>query len=140
PSLRDVVVNAHQNGSGPKRLAAYCVLQPGERLAGDEVRRWLGERLPEYMVPSFFVALEKLPLTPNGKVDRKRLPTPDGDRPALENEYEAPRNAVEEKLARIWSEVLGVQKVGVRDNFFDLGGHSLLAAQILSRVRRDFAV
>jgi amino acid adenylation domain-containing protein/FkbH-like protein len=140
PGVRDVVVTAHQNGAGPKRLAAYCVMKDGERLASDEFRRWLGARLPEYMVPSFLVPLDKLPLTPNGKVDRKRLPAPDGERPELENRFEAPANPVEEKLARIWGEVLGIHKVGARDNFFDLGGHSLLAMQIMSRVRRDFGV
>ncbi|HKX63112.1 MAG TPA: HAD-IIIC family phosphatase, partial [Verrucomicrobiae bacterium] len=140
PGVRDVVVTAHQNGTGPKRLAAYCVMKPGERLASDEFRRWLGQRLPEYMVPSFLVALDKLPLTPNGKVDRKRLPAPDGERPELENRYEPPSNPAEEKLTRIWSEVLGLSKVGARDNFFDLGGHSLLAMQIVSRVRREFGV
>jgi acyl carrier protein len=94
--------------------------------------------LPEPMVPSAFVALEKMPLTANGKLDRRALPAPEG--PAPGREYVAPRNDVEEVLAGIWTDVLGVPRVGVHDNFFDLGGHSLLATQVVSLVRRTFQI
>jgi acyl carrier protein len=92
------------------------------------------------MVPAVFVRLEEMPLTRNGKVDRKALPAPDESRPEIEEEYVAPRNETETVLAAIWSEVLGVDQVGVHDNFFELGGHSLLATQVISRVRDTFRV
>src|SRR6185436_8527708 len=93
-----------------------------------------------YMVPSAFVALEALPLTPNGKVNRRALPAPDNVRPTLEASFVAPRNSIEETLAGIWSQLLGVERVGVQDGFFELGGHSLLATQLVSRVREAFGV
>jgi amino acid adenylation domain-containing protein/FkbM family methyltransferase len=109
-------------------------------LSDDELRRHLLRRLPDYMVPSQYVLLEALPLTPNGKVDRRALPKLNRDRSALENAYERPRSTVEDLLAGIWCEVLGLQKVGIHDNFFELGGHSLLATQVMSRVRKAFQV
>ncbi len=96
--------------------------------------------LPEYMVPSVFVILDSFPLTPNGKVDRKALPAPEGTRPELQVTYVPPRTPVEEELAKLWAEVLGVERVGIHDNFFDLGGHSLLATQIFSRLREMYNV
>ncbi len=108
-------------------------------LIGD-MRRFLKERLPEYMLPSAFVLLETLPLTSNGKVDRKALPAPDQARPELGEAFVAPRTPVEEAVAGIWAKVLGVEQVGVYDNFFELGGHSLLATQAISRVREALQV
>jgi hypothetical protein len=102
------------------------------------LRGYLRERLPEYMVPSAFVALERMPLTSNGKLDRRALPAPDNLRPETEVVYTAPRGAAEEVVAGIWSRVLRVERVGVRDNFFNLGGHSLLATQVVSRMRDAF--
>jgi acyl carrier protein len=90
------------------------------------------------MIPSAFVFLDLLPLTPNGKVDRPALPTPDLERSRLETKFVAPRTPVEKVLAKIWSEVLGLECVGVHDNFFELGGHSLLATQVMSRARGNF--
>ncbi len=104
------------------------------------LREYLGEKLPEYMVPSAFVVLPSLPLTANGKVDRSKLPLPEDARPELTNEYVPPRGPVEEGVASIWSEVLGVERIGVHDDFFELGGHSLLATQVMSRVRHAFQV
>jgi len=92
------------------------------------------------MVPSAFVHLASLPLTPNGKVDRRALPAPDQNRPELEESFVAPRNAVEETLARIWAEVLKLNRVGIHDNFFDLGGHSLLATQLVCRIREALEI
>ncbi|MBA3767233.1 MAG: methyltransferase domain-containing protein, partial [Acidobacteria bacterium] len=105
-----------------------------------QLREYLQGRLPEYMVPQAFVLLDEMPLTPNGKVDRRALPAPDRTRPELEAEYVAPRSAVEEVVAGIWSEVLDVEQVGVADNFFELGGHSLLATQVVSRLREALQV
>ena len=119
---------------------AYVVLKQGETCGAGELRRHLGARLPEYMVPSVFVQLDELPLTPGGKVNRKALPAPDEGRPESETKYVAPRSAVEHKLAEFCSEVLGLQSVGVEDDFFELGGHSLHATQVISRVRNFFKV
>jgi len=102
------------------------------------LRNFLSGRLPEYMVPSAFVFLDKLPLSPNGKIDRRALPPPDQFRPELEVDYAAPRNPIEEVLCSIWSDVLGLKRVGIHDNFFELGGHSLTATQIMARTEEAF--
>jgi FkbM family methyltransferase len=104
-------------------------------ISAHELKTFVARKLPEYMVPSAFVFLDFFPLTPNGKVDRHALPAPEQIRFELETSYVAPHNPVEEILARIWAEVLKLEKVGIHDNFFDLGGHSLLATQVMSRVR-----
>ncbi|HEX9936697.1 MAG TPA: non-ribosomal peptide synthetase, partial [Longimicrobium sp.] len=135
PQVRESVVVALDEGAGGKRLVAYVV---GEA-AADVLRAYLAERLPEYMVPSAFVRLEVLPLTPNGKLDRRALPAPEGDACAA-HEYAAPVGDIEEALAGIWGEVLGVERVGRHDDFFKLGGHSLLAVQVVSRVRQVMEV
>ena len=96
------------------------------------------DRLPDYMVPSDYVFLETMPLTPNGKINRRALPTPDQARPDLDATYSPPHTPVEQLVADIWSQVLGVEHVGIQDNFFDLGGHSLLATQVVSRLREIF--
>ncbi|HLL45320.1 MAG TPA: condensation domain-containing protein, partial [Longimicrobiaceae bacterium] len=105
------------------------------RSLGPELRSFAQERLPEHMVPSAYVVLEALPLTPSGKVDRRALPAPEG-RPEQDGGYEAPRGALEEALAGIWAEVLGIERVGAQEDFFALGGHSLLATQVVSRMRQ----
>jgi aryl carrier-like protein len=101
----------------------------------EELRGYLKERLPGYMVPAVFIPLPELPLTPNGKVDRRRLPAPDWSALTSGAAYEPPRTPVEELLGNIWSQLLGVERVGINDNFFELGGHSLLATRLLARVR-----
>ncbi|HEX7239937.1 MAG TPA: amino acid adenylation domain-containing protein, partial [Longimicrobiaceae bacterium] len=134
PEVREAVVTAREDGSGSRALVAYVV---GGGAEPAELRAWLRERLPEYMVPSAVVALEALPLTPHGKTDRRALPAPDlADAEA----YVAPRTPTEELLAGIWEEVLGAERVGAHAHFFDLGGHSLLATRVVSRVRGAFGV
>ncbi|HEX8149510.1 MAG TPA: amino acid adenylation domain-containing protein [Pyrinomonadaceae bacterium] len=141
PSVREAVVNVRDDGAAGKRLVAYVVAERGQSCAWRELRAYLKESFPEHMVPSACVVLDALPLTPNGKVDRKALPAP-AAQPQAEDEgtYAAPSGAVEELLAGVWAEVLGVERVGARDNFFDIGGHSLLATRVVSRVRTLFDV
>ncbi|HYG64177.1 MAG TPA: amino acid adenylation domain-containing protein, partial [Thermoanaerobaculia bacterium] len=129
PAVRKALVVAREDTPGARRLVAYVV---GE-VTADALRRALRERLPEHMVPAAFVMLAELPLTPNGKVDRKALPAPDGH--AAEKSYQAPRTPMEQILARIWSELLDLERVGVDESFFDLGGHSLLATRLVSQLR-----
>jgi amino acid adenylation domain-containing protein len=137
PGVREAVVVAREDLHGQRRLVAYVVGKEG--MPGSiDLREFLKEKLPEFMVPSTFVALEALPLTPSGKVDRRALPAPEGDRPELQEAYLAPRTHTEEVLADVWAQVLGLDRVGVHDNFFELGGHSLLAMQVVSRLRKAF--
>ncbi|HYO54876.1 amino acid adenylation domain-containing protein, partial [Archangium sp.] len=138
-SVEKGLVVVREDVPGNKRLVAYVVPQPETELDSERLEEFMGERLPEYMVPSAFVLLNALPLTPNGKVDRKALPPPGENRAEVES-YVAPRNLNEELLAGIWAELLSVEKVGIHDNFFELGGHSLLSVKILSRVRAIFDV
>jgi aryl carrier-like protein len=136
--VREAVVIAREDEPGQKRLVAYVIGQGESSVPHGELRDYLRERLPEYMVPSFFVALGELPLSANGKLDRKALPAP--DRQGDADSYVAPRTPVEEALCGIWQQVLGVERVGVKDNFFELGGHSLLLMRVASRVREEFHV
>jgi aspartate racemase len=140
PMIRESVVVAHQANSGDKRLVAYLVLS-GESVGEVEPwREYLGQRLPEYMIPASFMVLSELPLATNGKVDRKRLPAPDYGFKSNGEEYVGPRTPVEELLAGLWCDVFGLERVSVTDNFFELGGHSLLATQAVSRVRKEFGI
>ncbi|MGO3669288.1 MAG: amino acid adenylation domain-containing protein, partial [Vreelandella alkaliphila] len=136
PTVHEVVVVA-QEGSTGSRLVAYVVPQAGSELDSTSLREVLGQRLADYMVPGVVVMLEALPLNANGKVDRKALPEPDL---ASDTHYEPPQGEVEKALAEIWSEVIGVERVGRHDNFFELGGHSLLAVQMVARVQADMQV
>jgi amino acid adenylation domain-containing protein len=136
PGVNRALVIAREDVPGDKRLVAYVVAQ--QEFKSREIRAFLKKKLPDYMVPSAFVALEALPLSPNGKINRLALPAPTYDGAEREEDYVAPRSSVERKLAEIWSELLSIERVGVRDNFFDLGGHSLLAVRLFERVSRDF--
>ncbi|MBD2336733.1 amino acid adenylation domain-containing protein [Calothrix sp. FACHB-156] len=136
-SVKETVVIAREDEPGNKRLVAYVVVNSETAPSMNELRRFLQEKLPEYMIPSAFVAIAKIPLTPNGKVDRRALPIPD-QRPELEKAFVAPSNAIEIDLAQIWSEVLGIQLIGIRDNFFDLGGNSLLAVKLFTQIEKKF--
>jgi amino acid adenylation domain-containing protein len=140
PSVRDAVVLAREDNPGDKRLVAYAVPAPGSAPSATELRSFLQQKLPEYMVPSAFMFLESLPLTPNGKLDRKALPAPDQTRPELDQTFAPPRTPFEEQLAGIWAEALKLDKVGIHDNFFDLGGHSLLAVKLIAKLKQDLEV
>jgi len=140
PSVAEVVVVAREDTPGEKRLVAYLVARPETTLSISDLRDFLRRELPEYMAPAAYVALDALPLTENGKLDRQALPAPEGASSELERGYLAPRTLVEQRLAEIWSQVLGVDQVGVHSDFFDLGGHSLLATQVMSRARSSFQV
>jgi acyl carrier protein len=133
--VREVAVTIREGAGEDRRLVAYVVGEAGTRPGVNELRAHLKARLPEYMIPSAFVSLDELPLTPNGKVDRKALPAPDAASVVVGANYVAPRTPLEESLAGIWAEVLGVGRVGAEDNFFELGGHSLLATQLIARIR-----
>jgi acyl carrier protein len=140
PGVRETVVLARQDSPGDLRLVAYLVPSGQADVSAAELRDFLKGKLPEYMVPSAFVVLDTLPLSPNGKVDRKALPAPDTARSGADDSYVPPRGPVEEAVAGVWAEVLGVERVGAQDNFFELGGHSLLATQVLSRLRQVFPI
>jgi amino acid adenylation domain-containing protein len=140
PAVQTSVVVAHENGVDSKRLVAYVVPAPGSNPTAPDLRAFLGTKLPDYMVPTTFVRLEALPLTANGKVDRAALPDPDAPRPDLDASVMAPRTVVEEGLTDIVATLLGLEQVGIDDNFFLLGGHSLTAAQLIARVQDDFGV
>ena len=135
-AIRDVVVDTLKDDVEAQRLIAYVVLAEGQTPTVTELRDDLGRSLPPYMIPSSFVFLSSLPLTPNGKIDRRSLPKPDGSRPDLKSRYMAPRTADEEQLVEIWSKVLSIEPVGLRDNFFDLGGNSLFAAILVGQINR----
>jgi acyl carrier protein len=133
PGVADAVVVAREDAQGDRRLVAYFTVD-GEAPDAAALRGALAARLPGYMVPSAFVALEAFPLTASGKLDRRALPAPEGA--AAQAEYVAPRTEAERAVAEIWAEVLGVERVGVDDDFFALGGHSLRATRVVSQVRR----
>ena len=139
PSVRQCLVLAREDQTGLKRLVAYLVPQKGVDPNPDNLVLHLQRSLPDFMVPTAFVVLASFPLTPNGKIDCKALPAPEYKRDAGEN-YVAPRNNIEEKVAAIWAEVLHLDQVSVTSDFFTLGGHSLLAAQVISRLRQAFKV
>lgn len=139
-AIRDCVTDVRGERAGDRRIVAYVAAEEGQQVAPAELRAFLRDKLPEYMVPSAFIALESLPLTPNGKIDRRKLPSPDWSRPGTTAVFIPPRNPIEELVAAIWVEALGVEQVGIHDNFFDLGGHSLLAAKIVSRIQQQLSV
>jgi len=137
-TVQDCVVIAREDVPGDKRLVAYMVPEQGGTCDGRILRDYLREKLPDYMVPGQYVPMAALPQTPNGKVDRKSLPRP--ERVSSTPTDDEPQTAIEEMLCAIWSDVLGVESVGIHEDFFDLGGHSLLATKVISRVRSAFDI
>ena len=139
PSVAQAVVTIREDRPGDKRLVAYLTAEGGMPSA-NEMRKFLQLSLPDYMVPSEFVLLEAMPLTPNKKVDRQALPAPDYTGSGAVTQFAEPRDPVEDLLANIWARVLGLESIGIQDNFFERGGHSLLATQVMSRIREAFHV
>jgi amino acid adenylation domain-containing protein len=137
PGVAEAAVMLREDTPGDKRLAAYVVVKPGPSPTISQQRASLKEMLPEYMLPSSLMVLNSIPLTPNGKIDYRALPAPENLHAQRAEDYVAPQTNLERIIATIWQDVLAVEKVGVRDNFFDLGGHSLLVVQVNSRLRKE---
>jgi amino acid adenylation domain-containing protein len=135
--VREVVITARENASGEKNLVAYVVPAREQVPTASELRSYLKQKLPHYMVPSAFVLLEGMPKTPNGKVDKRALPAPKASDYAEMQEYVAPTDELETQLTKIWETVLDKTHIGIRDNFFELGGHSLLAARLMHRIEQS---
>ncbi len=138
PAIQQAVVIAREDRPGDKRLVAYVIARIGQAPTGGELRDFLKESLPDYMLPTAFVFLETYPLTPNNKVDRRALPAPDMVHTGGSRDFVAPRNMLEVQLVQIWQEVLGIRPVGVTDSFFDLGGHSLLVVRLFTEIEQRF--
>ncbi len=137
--VKDAIVNVHTE-NGDKILVAYLIVKNNHEFNSGDIKNYLKNKLPEYMVPSSFIKLDKFPTTPSGKIDKKALPKPEGVSPELKTEYVMPRTETEENISNIVADVLKINKVGVFDNFFELGGHSMLAMQVISRINDEFHV
>ncbi|WP_414513687.1 amino acid adenylation domain-containing protein [Nostoc sp. PCC 9305] len=137
--VREAVVIAREDEHGDKYLVAYVSPQPEQPIINTELRGFLQEKLPQYMLPSSFIILPTLPLLPNGKLDRRSLPAPE-IRPELEATYVMPQTEIEQTIATIWQKSLNIEKIGIHDNFFELGGHSLLMVKVHSQLREIFPV
>jgi amino acid adenylation domain-containing protein len=140
PAVNNAVVIAREDTPGDKRLVAYIIPQNGHTPATSELRSFLLTKIPDHMIPSAFVPLERLPLTSSGKINLRALPVPDRTRIDLGDTFVEPRSATEEQVAALWQSVLKLEQVGIYDNFFALGGHSLLATQLIARLRETFQV
>lgn len=140
PDVQACVVTSREDTPGEKFLIAYLVGKGALPLSVTELRRFLVEKLPEYMIPSVYIWLDTFPLTPNGKVDYQALPIPDGALTQPQRNYLAPRDSLELRLSQMWEHILGIQPVGVTDNFFALGGHSFLAIRLMDQLQRDFGL
>ncbi|MEG4028409.1 MULTISPECIES: amino acid adenylation domain-containing protein [unclassified Microcoleus] len=144
PAVREAIALVREDNPGDQRLVAYIVanseLKTQDSELINDLRCYLKQKLPQYMMPSAFVLLEAMPLTPNGKIDRRSLRAPDTNTAEFESNFADPRTPDEQLIAEIWAEVLGLERVGIHDNFFELGGHSLLATQAISRLREAFQV
>ncbi|NET72096.1 MAG: amino acid adenylation domain-containing protein [Sphaerospermopsis sp. SIO1G2] len=137
--IKQVVVIVREDQPGNKILVAYLVTD-NNSIDQQELRNYLKQNLPDYMIPTAFLCLEKLPLTPNGKINHRALPIPNHSQRNLQIEFVAPQTSTEQELANIWSEVLNLKQIGINDNFFEIGGHSLLATQIISRLKETFNI
>jgi len=134
PGVREAVVLAREETPGERRLVAYVVTEKESSVAIEDLRRFLKQKLPEYMMPAALLTLESMPLMPNGKIDRKALPASAPTRREVEKTFVAPRDALEAELIGLWEEVLNVRPIGVTDNFFELGGHSLTAVRLFGLI------
>lgn len=140
PGLKQAVVMVRDSEPGDKRLVAYLVAKEGQQLVTTDLRRYLLDKLPDYMIPSNFITVAAMPQTPSGKIDRRALPAPESQRPQLEQTYVAPHSELECFLASLWSGVLKLDRVGIHDNFFELGGNSLLTLQIVTQVQQKLEI
>ena len=138
--IKEAAVVDHDDGQGNKRLVAYFVPVDEKVLRGNELQIALARQLPSYMIPATFIPMDSLPLTGMGKVDRRSLPSPDIERLALKTSFDEPRTPQESILAKIWADVLGRDKVGIHENFFDLGGQSLMAIRLVSEIEKTFGI
>ncbi len=142
PAVKQAIASCLADRQNEKQLVAYIVPHAEQVPAPKELRLYLQEKLPDYMVPKSFAILEKLPLSPNGKIDRRSLPSPEFEsfqsESSSESSFTTPRDALEIQLAEIWKQVLGIKSVGVKDNFFELGGHSLLAVRLFAQIEKIF--
>jgi acyl carrier protein len=136
--IKEAAVIAKKTQSGDWTLIAYLLPKAFPPPTTTNLRTFFKNRLPDYMIPSTFITLEKMPVTSTGKINRRELPQPGSSRPELGISYAAPRTSVETELERIWASVLYLNHVGINDNFFDLGGHSLAASRVISRVIQTF--
>ena len=136
--IQEAVVIAKTQESEDKYLVAYYISSELSTISPQQLREFLQQKLPDYMIPSAFVSLDKFPLTPNGKRDRAALPDPNFSDRAVE--FIPPSTEIEKTIANIWSQVLSINEIGIQDNFFHLGGHSLLATQVVSRLRQTFQI
>jgi hypothetical protein len=139
PAVKQAVAAVHQEGGGDRRLVAYVVHDAGQDATGSELRKFLRHELPDYMVPSLFVPIDRVPLTANGKVDRRALPSP-YEHSHRASERVPPRTPAEEQVAEIWRQVLGTRDISVHDNFFEIGGHSLLSMKAISGIEERMGV
>ena len=135
--VRECVVLARTDGGGPAKLVGYYRTEADASTTSAELRTHLADKLPDYMVPTAFVAMDEFPLTANGKIDRNALPAPE-DRSEVAADYVAPENETQDRIAGVWKELLGVDQVGIHDNFFDLGGHSMLIVQLHRKLNAAF--
>jgi hypothetical protein len=140
PLLKEAVATVRETSPESPQLIAYVTGSEIRVPGTTELRRYLKSRVPDYMIPSLFVVLEAMPLLPNGKVDRSALPILEPDQMVAEHAFVGPRNKNEEKLASMWRDLLGIERIGIDRNFFELGGHSLLGMQLLARIRRTFEI
>lgn len=138
--VREVAVLLREDVPGDKRIVAYLSAADEHTLEMVEIRRYMQERVPAYLLPAAFIEMKTFPLTGNGKIDRIALPAPDGSRPQLREPYVAPQTIAEQAVTSIWQQVLQLDQVGARDNFFQLGGQSILAIQIIQRINQLFAI
>ncbi|WP_238178451.1 amino acid adenylation domain-containing protein [Calothrix sp. 336/3] len=136
--FKETVVITREDTPGNTHLVAYLVTYPGKTTTVKELRETLQHQLPEYMVPTAFIFLERIPLTPNGKINRLALPVPEYGQTASEGSYIAPSDRLERELLELWEQVLGIQPIGMEDNFFELGGHSLMAIQLFAQIEKKF--
>ena len=136
-NIDDAVLVAWENKLGEKQLVAYTVSSNGADVSANDLKRYLSDKLPDYMIPTFFVNVDAIPINANGKIDKHALPDPTKALALRESEYMAPRNKLEKYLVHIWQDLLGVEHVGVYDNFFDLGGNSLKAAMFMNKMQKE---